>query len=78
MAVFTSPQAAVAAARDRMDARLGTFPAKVWADGHSPGKEPIIVPDGSLLSGTIEQAIGVSRDEFGKNGAVVEWASSLE
>ena len=78
MKLFTSPEGAMAAARDRMDARLGTFPAKVWAEGHSSGKEPVVVPDVLFLHGVVEEAIGVSRDEHGKNGAVVEWASNLE
>lgn len=70
-----SPEAAIVKMRERLSARLATFPAKIWAEGHTPGKEPLVATDETVLRSAVMQAIGVSRSEFGKNGAVLEWSS---
>jgi hypothetical protein len=73
--IVRSAGEALAEVRARYSAKLPTFPAKLWAEGHSPGKEPLMVQDEVQLPGAVTQAVYVSRDEFGKNGAVLEWHS---
>jgi hypothetical protein len=72
--IVRTAKEAVAEMRARNSARLPTFPAKVWAEGHSPGKEPVIVDDQVRLESVVAQAVYVSQDEFNKNGAVLEWS----
>lgn len=72
---YRSIEEAAVGLRNRRSAKLPTFPAKVWAEGRSPGKEPLVVHDEMQFRGGIETALYVSRDEHHMDGAVVEWSS---
>ncbi|HUO50679.1 MAG TPA: hypothetical protein VMU25_03925 [Candidatus Paceibacterota bacterium] len=62
-------------ARVRKASGKPTFPAKVFAKGHAPDKEPVIVPDYLALGGIINQAIGASHFEFGNAAAEIIWSA---
>lgn len=64
---------AVEIAKSRIRGNLPTFPAAVFAEGHSPGKEPVRATDMNTLAATVETAIIVSITELGGNKAEVHW-----
>ncbi|TSC61138.1 MAG: hypothetical protein Athens041674_863 [Parcubacteria group bacterium Athens0416_74] len=69
----------VSAARELAESKarrnLPVFPAKLWAEGHGPEKEPLIVLDMDFLLSGVHACLYVSQEEHGKNGAEIEWAS---
>jgi hypothetical protein len=71
--IVLSASEATKQAVGRLASGLPTFPAGVLAEGHSPGKQPVWAMDMDQLSGAVEMAIAVSRDELGGNGAEIRW-----
>jgi hypothetical protein len=73
MQIVLSSGEALAFARQRKSKGLPVFPANIFAEGHSPGKEPIRATDEMVLTAAVEQAVYVSQTEFEGKGAEIHW-----
>lgn len=75
MQIVHSAREAEQHAQSRKTEQLPVFPASVFAQGHGLGSEGVKVQDVSSLTAAVEQAIGVSNTEFGRDGAEIHWPS---